>query len=159
MQDAVSTTTRASKARANEDGDSSSATHAWLRASALTDVVAAIASSVLLILSFPNSGYWPLAWLALVPLLVVIALRPSPRRSFFLGWLTGAVFFYGSCYWLTYSMIHYGGIPSVGSLSSAGSGADLRRAVSRSLCTRARARDSGVGNQGPVPCPLCLVSS
>ncbi len=26
------------------------------------------------------------------------------------GWITGAVFFYGSCYWLTYSMIHYGGI-------------------------------------------------
>jgi apolipoprotein N-acyltransferase len=111
MQDAVSTTTRASKDRANEGGDSSSPTHAWLRAYALTDGVAAIASSVLLILSFPNSGYWSLAWLGLVPLLVVIALRPSPRRSFFLGWLTGAVFFYGSCYWLTYSMIHYGGIP------------------------------------------------
>ncbi|MCM3904160.1 MAG: apolipoprotein N-acyltransferase [Pyrinomonadaceae bacterium] len=111
MQDAVSTTGRASKARANEHGDSSYATHSWLKASALTGVAAAIASSVLLILSFPNSGYWPLAWLGLVPLLVVVGLRPSPRRSFFLGWLTGAVFFYGSCHWLTYSMIHYGGIP------------------------------------------------
>ncbi|MDQ3173892.1 MAG: apolipoprotein N-acyltransferase [Acidobacteriota bacterium] len=111
MQDAASTTTRASKAYANEDGESSSATHTWLKASALTDGVAAIASSVLLILSFPSSDYWPLAWLGLVPILVVIAIRPSPRRSFFLGWLTGAVFFYGSCYWLTYSMIHYGGIP------------------------------------------------
>ncbi|MDQ3667838.1 MAG: apolipoprotein N-acyltransferase [Acidobacteriota bacterium] len=111
MQDAVSTTTRASQARANKDDDFSSATHAWLRASVLTDGVAALASSVLLILSFPNFGYWPVAWLGLVPLLVVIALRPSPGRSFLLGWLTGAVFFYGSCHWLTYSMIHYGGIP------------------------------------------------
>src|SRR5689334_1607694 len=30
-----------------------------------------------------------------------------------LGWLAGTVFFYGSCYWLTYSMIHYGGLPTV----------------------------------------------
>ncbi len=111
MENAVSTTTRGGKDRANQDGDSFSATPAWLRASALGDGVAAIASSILLILSFPNSGYWPLAWVGLVPLIVAIALRPSPRRSFFLGWLTGAVFFYGSCYWLTYSMIHYGGIP------------------------------------------------
>lgn len=111
MQDAVSTTTRAIEGRANEDGDSSSATQARFGASSLTDLGAVIASSVLLILSFPNSGYWQLAWLALVPLLVVIGLRPAPRRSFFLGWLFGAVFFYGSCYWLTYSMIHYGGIP------------------------------------------------
>jgi apolipoprotein N-acyltransferase len=111
MQDAVSTTTRAAKDHTNEAGGSSPATHAWLRASALTDWAAAIASSVLLILSFPNAGYWPLAWLALVPLLVVIGLRPAPRRSFLMGWLTGAVFFYGSCSWLTFSMIHYGGIP------------------------------------------------
>ncbi|MBA3515501.1 MAG: apolipoprotein N-acyltransferase [Pyrinomonadaceae bacterium] len=110
MQDAVSTNTRAKKARTHENGDSS-ATLAWLTACALTEGAAAIASAALLILSFPNSGYWPLAWLGLAPLLVAIAIRPSPRRSFFLGWLTGAVFFYGSCYWLTYSMIHYGGIP------------------------------------------------
>jgi len=111
MQDAVSKTTHSSEARANADDGSSSATYAWLRASAINDWVAAIASSVLLVLSFPNSGYWPLAWFALVPLLVVVGLRPTPRRSFLLGWLTGAVFFYGSCYWLTFSMIHYGGIP------------------------------------------------
>jgi len=29
-----------------------------------------------------------------------------------LGWIFGTVFFYGSCYWLTYSMIHFGGIPA-----------------------------------------------
>ncbi|MCM3869775.1 MAG: apolipoprotein N-acyltransferase [Pyrinomonadaceae bacterium] len=82
-----------------------------MRASAISDWVAAVASSVLLILSFPNSGYWSVAWLALVPLLVVIGLRPAPRRSFLMGWLFGAIFFYGSCYWLTFSMIRYGGIP------------------------------------------------
>ncbi|MBA2524785.1 MAG: apolipoprotein N-acyltransferase [Pyrinomonadaceae bacterium] len=111
MPDAASTTARESKARANENGESASATHGRWKGSAFASAVAAIASSGLLILAFPNSDYWPLAWLGLVPLLAVIALKPSPRRSFFLGWLTGAVFFYGSCYWLTYSMIHYGGIP------------------------------------------------
>ncbi len=30
-----------------------------------------------------------------------------------MGWVMGTVFFYVSCYWLTYSMIHYGGLPTV----------------------------------------------
>jgi apolipoprotein N-acyltransferase len=30
-------------------------------------------------------------------------------QAFLLGWLFGWVFFFGSCYWLTYSIIHYGG--------------------------------------------------
>ena len=34
---------------------------------------------------------------------------PAPWQSFFLGWLFGSVFFYGTCYWLTYSMINFGG--------------------------------------------------
>jgi apolipoprotein N-acyltransferase len=63
-----------------------------------------------LILSFPDFGLWPLAWLALTPLLLAIAKRPASGRAFILGWLAGTVFFYGSCYWLTYSMIHYGGL-------------------------------------------------
>ena len=45
--------------------------------------------------------------------MLLIARKPQPTRSFFLGWLFGAVFFYGSCYWLTYSMMHFGGIPTV----------------------------------------------
>src|SRR6185295_1513654 len=74
---------------------------------------AAGASTLLLILSFPNFELYPLAWIALVPLLVAIARRPAPLRAFILGWAVGAAFFYGTCYWLTYSMIHYGGLPTV----------------------------------------------
>jgi apolipoprotein N-acyltransferase len=74
---------------------------------------AAGASTLLLIFSFPNFELYPLAWIALVPLLVVIARRPSPLKAFILGWATGSVFFYITCYWLTYSMIHYGGLPTV----------------------------------------------
>src|ERR1044072_1442224 len=74
---------------------------------------AAAASSLLLIFSFPNFELYFLAWIALVPLLVAIARRPSPLSAFLLGWATGSVFFYATCYWLTYSMIHYGGLPTV----------------------------------------------
>src|SRR5215216_3614816 len=74
---------------------------------------AAGASTLLLIFSFPNFELYFLAWIALVPLLVVIARRPSARSAFILGWATGTVFFYVSCYWLTYSMIHYGGLPAM----------------------------------------------
>ena len=73
---------------------------------------AAGASTLLLIFSFPDFELYPLAWIALVPLLVVIARRPSPVSAFILGWATGSAFFYATCYWLTYSMIHYGGLPT-----------------------------------------------
>lgn len=74
---------------------------------------AAAATAILLILSFPNFELSFLAWVALVPLLIAIANRPAPARAFLLGWAAGTVFFYGSCYWLTYSMIHYGELPAV----------------------------------------------
>ncbi|HEU4714378.1 MAG TPA: apolipoprotein N-acyltransferase [Pyrinomonadaceae bacterium] len=77
------------------------------------DWVAAAATAILLIFSFPNFEFWFLAWVALVPLLVAIARRPSPVRALLLGWATGTVFFYVTCYWLTYSMINYGGVPTV----------------------------------------------
>ena len=80
------------------------------RAPALIDFGAATFSAVLLILAFPDFDLWPLAWCALVPLLVVVAINKGRWRPFFLGWVFGTVFFYGSCYWLTYSMIHTGGI-------------------------------------------------
>jgi apolipoprotein N-acyltransferase len=80
------------------------------RAPALIDFGAATFSAVLLILSFPDFNLWPLAWCALVPLLLVIGSNRDRGRPFLLGWAFGTLFFYGSCYWLTYSMIHTGGI-------------------------------------------------
>jgi apolipoprotein N-acyltransferase len=70
-------------------------------------------STGFLILSFPNFDSYFLAWIGLVPLLLAIARRPSPLRALMLGWAMGTVFFYVTCYWLTYSMIHYGGVPTV----------------------------------------------
>ncbi len=85
-----------------------------VRASAPTRVETGLSvlSAALLVCSFPDVNLWPLAWVALVPLLAAIAQRPQQGRAFLLGWLAGALFFYGSCYWLTHAMIRYGRIPS-----------------------------------------------
>lgn len=77
----------------------------------LAEASLVIASALLLILSFPDFEVWPLAWIGLVPLLLVAG-QPLPGgRAFVLGWLWGAIFFYGTCWWLTYPMIHYAQIP------------------------------------------------
>ena len=110
MQEVVSTPSRVSPGRA-----------AWLlrlatavrsEAPSLADCGGAIVSAALLIISFPDFSLWPLAWVGLAPLFLVVTRKPQPWRCFFLGWLFGTVFFYGSCYWLTYSMIHFGRIQS-----------------------------------------------
>ena len=74
---------------------------------------AAAATAILLILSFPDFEFSVLAWIALAPLLWAIVQRPSPWRALILGWAAGTAFFYGSCSWLSYSMIHYGGLSTV----------------------------------------------
>jgi len=71
------------------------------------------ATTLLLIISFPEFEFSFFAWIALAPLLFAIVKRPRPLPALILGWAAGTVFFYCSCYWLTYSMIHYGGLPTV----------------------------------------------
>ncbi|HXQ69027.1 MAG TPA: apolipoprotein N-acyltransferase [Pyrinomonadaceae bacterium] len=74
---------------------------------------AAAATAILLILSFPDFEFSFLAWIALVPLMWAVVQHPSPSRALILGWAASTVFFYGSCSWLSYSMIHYGGLSTV----------------------------------------------
>jgi apolipoprotein N-acyltransferase len=74
----------------------------------------ALLSGVLLVLAFPGFNLWPLAWVGLIPLLfALIRYQLSLKQALCCGEATGVVFFYGSCYWITYSIIHYGGIPPV----------------------------------------------
>ena len=72
----------------------------------------AAASGLLLLLAFPDFGVWRLAWVALVPLLFQVARGATGAQSFTTGLLAGTLFFYASCHWLTYPMIHYAGIPA-----------------------------------------------
>ena len=85
---------------------------AWASAPARAEAGWAVLSAALLALAFPDFGLWALAWVGLVPLLFVVAARPRAPQAFALGWLTGTLFFYASCHWLTFPMIHYAGIPA-----------------------------------------------
>ncbi|HEY0547697.1 MAG TPA: apolipoprotein N-acyltransferase [Pyrinomonadaceae bacterium] len=84
------------------------------QAPARVEVGLAALSALLLILSFPNFNLWPLAWVGIVPLIISVMRAPQLNwRALLLGWIAGTIFFYGSCYWLTYSMVRYGHIPLV----------------------------------------------
>jgi apolipoprotein N-acyltransferase len=67
-------------------------------------------SALLLVLAFPNFDIWWLAWIGLAPLLFVVMKASRNRTAFLLGLIWGTIFFYGTCWWLTYPMIHYGGV-------------------------------------------------
>lgn len=73
----------------------------------------AFLSSLLLVLSFPDFSLPFLAYFALLPLLYSLTKFSKPRFAFLLGEFTGIGYFYGTCYWITYSMINYGELPVV----------------------------------------------
>ena len=74
------------------------------------DYALAVASGVLLALSFPKFGHPAFAWFALTPLLVALSCAPEPRRAFGLGLITGLIYFTGTLYWIARVMIVYGGL-------------------------------------------------
>jgi apolipoprotein N-acyltransferase len=76
-------------------------------------VALALASGVLLALSFPKFGHPAFSWLALAPLLVALAGdKVTTRKAFLLGLTTGVVYFAGTLYWITRVMALYGGLPA-----------------------------------------------
>jgi apolipoprotein N-acyltransferase len=78
----------------------------------LAEWASAVASALLLLFAFPDFDAWLLAWVALTPLLFQIARRPRAPQSFLMGLLTGTLFFYTSCHWLTFPMIRYAEFPA-----------------------------------------------
>ena len=83
-------------------------------------IVLAVCSGLALSGSFPNWGFHLLAWLALAPLLAVLASVPV-RRGVLLGWCTGFVFFSTLLPWLIHTMTTYStlSIPLAGLVLSA----------------------------------------
>jgi apolipoprotein N-acyltransferase len=67
-------------------------------------------SGVLLALSFQPAGLYGLAYIALVPLLVSLWGK-EPGEAFTAGMTTGFAYFFGTLYWIYYSINHYGNIP------------------------------------------------
>jgi apolipoprotein N-acyltransferase len=71
-------------------------------------------SAALLTLSFPDFDLWFLAWFALVPLFFAVEReKESVVKSFVLGWIFGTLFFFGTCWWLTFAPTTYGGVPAI----------------------------------------------
>jgi apolipoprotein N-acyltransferase len=72
-------------------------------------VAAGAVSGALLVLSLPKPDLYPLAWIALVPLLAVLA-TTSVARAVLSSYIAGVIFFSGTCYWITETMVIYGGL-------------------------------------------------
>ena len=68
----------------------------------------AVVSALLLLLSFPPFELSFLAWVALAPLLKVIAGGVTTRRALWLGWLAGVEFTFFADNWVAHSMTHFG---------------------------------------------------
>ncbi len=66
----------------------------------------------LLVLSFPTFDIFPLAWIALTPLLVLLY-DMQRRESFRAGLIFGVVYFFGTIYWIYHSIHYYGSISLV----------------------------------------------
>lgn len=82
-------------------------------------------SAGLQVLIFPTPSWTWLSWVALVPLLLALlqrqdeqVLRPGDvegftmAQGFKLGYLCGALWYLGSCYWVFHVMNTYGGLPA-----------------------------------------------
>lgn len=82
----------------------------------LHELTLAVASGVLLVLSFPKFGHPAFGWIALAPLLVAIMGRMSLLRAFALGLTSGAIYLFGTLYWLSTVMSRYGDINIAGAI-------------------------------------------
>ena len=66
-------------------------------------------AGILLTLPFPKFGLTQVAWISFIPLFMALE-GASPRKAFFLGWITGIVHFSTLLSWVTVSMTHYGNL-------------------------------------------------
>ncbi len=82
----------------------------------------AIVSGVLQVVIFPLPNWTFLCWIALAPLLVALLQAGRDRegrgwaafaRGFLLAYVSGIIFYAGSCYWIYHVMSVYGGLPGL----------------------------------------------
>lgn len=70
--------------------------------------LASALSGMLMFACFPALNWHWLVWVACLPLLVALTKEPSLGGAFRLGYLSGAIFLGGSCYWFIEVMERYG---------------------------------------------------
>jgi len=69
-----------------------------------------VLSGAMIALSFPLPGLYPLAWIAIIPLLYAIE-GQSPREAFRSGMVAGFIAYSALLYWLVIVMTTYGHLP------------------------------------------------
>ena len=75
--------------------------------------ILAVLSALLLILIFPRFDFVWLAPVALCPLLIAVTRERRAGPRFLLGYLAGALYWCGVCYWIGGVLAKFGGISSV----------------------------------------------
>ena len=76
----------------------------------MLNLLLALASAALLILAFPRFQIAWLAPVALAPLLIAAMRERRPIRRFFLGWISGVLYWFGVCYWIQFVLAFHGGM-------------------------------------------------
>ncbi len=85
--------------------DRRAAAQAWVL------IFAVAASGALLAAPFLYPSLFPLAWVALVPLLWAVQRAGGARRAFLLAWIAGALAHVLGFYWVDHTVRVFGGIP------------------------------------------------
>ncbi len=75
------------------------------------DIILSVFSGLLLAAGFPSVDFFPLAWIALVPLMISL-LDKGMKPAFILGMLSGFVYFFGTVFWVYNSIFFYGHLPA-----------------------------------------------
>ncbi|MFI5304950.1 MAG: apolipoprotein N-acyltransferase [Nitrospiria bacterium] len=75
----------------------------------LKDILLAVLTGFLLVLSFPKWDMEEFAWVAFIPLFFAIE-NKNPLQAFYLGWVSGLIFFFGSLNWIISTIVTYGHI-------------------------------------------------
>ena len=76
-------------------------------------VALSLLSAVLLFLSVPTFGLWPLMWVALVPQILVALDASTHKRAFLYGWLTGTVANAVAFSWMDGLLERFGHMPAL----------------------------------------------
>ncbi len=69
----------------------------------------AFVSGLLLWLAHPLPGLWPLAWVALAPLIVSVQRAANVRQAFLRGYVFGWAYFAPTCYWTGLTIVGWTG--------------------------------------------------
>src|SRR6478736_6392128 len=74
--------------------------------------LAAVLCGVCYFLAFPGIDIWPLGFVALIPLRLAM-LGQTPKRAFWLGWLSGLTMISLGFYWMVDMMRQFSGFPTL----------------------------------------------